>query len=163
MNTKECLRKWWGHNLKQCLTFACGECDRISQRSFGGRAVFGSKFETRRVQLKYDGTRRRREGKWRENWRMGWVASTLHTTSEHGVSSSRLHLKCDGIRWCTGGEVKGEKKRMEWVTSKRHMTAEHRLARAVQSLQADVHSSPVRSRLNWRPCRFNLLAPEFYI
>jgi len=28
-----------------------------------------------------------REGKWRVNWRMEWVASTLHTTSEHGVSS----------------------------------------------------------------------------
>jgi len=28
-----------------------------------------------------------REGKWRENWRMEWVASTLHTTSDHGVSS----------------------------------------------------------------------------
>jgi hypothetical protein len=28
-----------------------------------------------------------REGKWRGNWRMDWVASTLHTTSEHGISS----------------------------------------------------------------------------
>jgi len=28
-----------------------------------------------------------REGKWRENWRMEWVASSLNTTSEHGVSS----------------------------------------------------------------------------
>jgi hypothetical protein len=28
-----------------------------------------------------------REGKCRGNWRMEWVASTLHTTSEHGVSS----------------------------------------------------------------------------
>jgi len=27
------------------------------------------------------------EGKLRGNWRMEWVASTLHTTSEHGVSS----------------------------------------------------------------------------
>ena len=27
------------------------------------------------------------EGKWRGNWRTKWVASTLHTTSEHGVSS----------------------------------------------------------------------------
>ena len=27
------------------------------------------------------------QGKWRGNWRMEWVASTLHTTSEHGVSS----------------------------------------------------------------------------
>jgi len=43
---------------------------------------------------------------------------------------------------------------MEWVTSKRHMTAEHRLARAVQTLHADVHSSSASSRLNWRPRRF---------
>jgi hypothetical protein len=28
-----------------------------------------------------------RAGKWRGNWRMAWVASTLQTTSEHGVSS----------------------------------------------------------------------------
>jgi len=28
-----------------------------------------------------------RGGEWRGNWRMEWVASTLHTTSEHGVSS----------------------------------------------------------------------------
>ena len=28
-----------------------------------------------------------REGKWRGNWRMEWIASTLHTTSYHGVSS----------------------------------------------------------------------------
>jgi len=28
-----------------------------------------------------------REGKWKENWRMECVATTLHTTSEHGVSS----------------------------------------------------------------------------
>jgi len=40
-----------------------------------------------RLQLKCDGTRWSREGKWRGNWRMEWVASTLHATSEHGVSS----------------------------------------------------------------------------
>ena len=28
-----------------------------------------------------------REGKCKGNWRMEWVASTLHTASEHGVSS----------------------------------------------------------------------------
>jgi hypothetical protein len=28
-----------------------------------------------------------REGKWSGNWRMEWVASTFHTTSEHGVLS----------------------------------------------------------------------------
>jgi hypothetical protein len=48
-------------------------------------------------------------------------------------------------------------KKMEWVTSKRHMTTKHRLARAVQTLQADVHSSPASSRLNWRPADLNEL------
>jgi hypothetical protein len=28
-----------------------------------------------------------REGRWRGNWRMEWVVSTLHTTSERGLSS----------------------------------------------------------------------------
>jgi hypothetical protein len=50
-------------------------------------------------------------------------------------------------------------KRMEWVTTKRYMTAEHRLAQAVQTLQADVHSSPGSSRLNWRPRRFKWTRP----
>jgi hypothetical protein len=57
----------------------CGRCGfRVGTRT----AATGN-----RVQLKYDGTRWRRDGKWRGNWRMQWVASTLHTTSEHGVSS----------------------------------------------------------------------------
>ena len=34
-----------------------------------------------------------REGKWRGNWRMEWVASTLHTTSEHGLSSITTNNK----------------------------------------------------------------------
>ena len=28
-----------------------------------------------------------REGKWKGKWRMVWIASTLHTTSEHVVSN----------------------------------------------------------------------------
>jgi len=48
---------------------------------------------------------------------------------------------------------------MEWVASKHHMTAEHKLAQAVQTLQADVHSSPASSRLNWFPCRFKWTRP----
>jgi hypothetical protein len=39
-----------------------------------------------------------REGKWRGNWRTEWVESTLHTTSEQGVSSIRGQLKCDDTR-----------------------------------------------------------------
>ena len=52
-----------------------------------------------------------REGKWRGNWRMEWVAITLHTTSEHGVSnvttadahtsaaSSRLNWRPCRFKW----------------------------------------------------------------
>ena len=52
-----------------------------------------------------------REGKWRGNWRMYLVASTLHTTSEHGVSSittadaqtsaasSRLNWRPSWFKW----------------------------------------------------------------
>jgi len=51
------------------------------------------------------------EWKWRGNWRMDWVASTLHTTSEHGVSSittddahtsaasSRLNWRLCWFKW----------------------------------------------------------------
>jgi len=39
------------------------------------------------------------------------------------------------------------------------MTADHRLARAVQTLQADEYSSPASSRLNWPPRRFKWTRP----
>jgi len=45
-----------------------------------------------------------REGKWRGNWRMEWVASTLHTTSEHGVFSittadAHTSAACSRLNW----------------------------------------------------------------
>ena len=52
-----------------------------------------------------------REGKWTGNWRKEWVARTLHTTSEHGVSSitiadahtsaasSRLNWRSRQFKW----------------------------------------------------------------
>jgi len=51
------------------------------------------------------------EGKWRGNWQMEWVANTLHTTSERGVSSittgdvhtsaasSRLNWRTRRFKW----------------------------------------------------------------
>ena len=46
-----------------------------------------------------------REGKWRGNWRMEWVASTLHTTSESGVSSittadAHTSAASGRLNWC---------------------------------------------------------------
>jgi len=45
-----------------------------------------------------------REGKLRRNWRMEWVANTLHSTSEHGVSSittADVHTSAasSGLNW----------------------------------------------------------------
>jgi hypothetical protein len=59
----------------------------LSGDCMGGRMVVCCRRFGITVQLKCDGTRWRKEGKWRGNWRMEWVASTLHTTSEHAVSS----------------------------------------------------------------------------
>jgi len=46
-----------------------------------------------------------REGKWRGNWQMEWVASTLHTTSKHGVSSittadGHTSAASSRLNWC---------------------------------------------------------------
>ena len=46
-----------------------------------------------------------RKWKWRGDWRMEWVASSLHTTSEHGVSSittADAHTSAASNRqnWC---------------------------------------------------------------
>ena len=46
-----------------------------------------------------------REGKWSGNWRMEWVVSTLHTTSEHGLSSitnadAHTSAASSRLNWC---------------------------------------------------------------
>jgi len=46
-----------------------------------------------------------RVGKWRGNWRMEWVASTLPTTLEHGVSGITTTDACSSaassrLNWC---------------------------------------------------------------
>jgi hypothetical protein len=53
-----------------------------------------------------------REGKWRGNWRMEWVASTLHTTSQHGVSSittadAHTPAASSRLNWRTPADLNG--------------------------------------------------------
>jgi len=93
-----------------------------------------------------------REGKWRWNWQMDWVASTLCTTLEHGVSSIRVQLKCyDTVTHRRGNW------RMQWVASTLHTTSEH----GVSSITtADVHTSAASSWLNWHPHRFKWTSPS---
>jgi len=82
-----------------------------------------------------------REGKRRGNWRMQWVASTLHTTSEHGVSNITTadgHTSAAGSQyfshylgtWCIQHYYRW------WCTS--------RLSHI---------------RMNWRPCIFKWTRP----
>jgi hypothetical protein len=66
----------------------------------------------RRVQLKCNGTWWRKEGKWRGNWWMEWVASTLHTTSEHGVSSITT---ADGHNLAANSQLNWCPHRFKWT------------------------------------------------
>jgi hypothetical protein len=58
-------------------------------------------------------------GKWRGNWRMGWVASTLHTTSEHCVSS--IHT-ADAHSSAAGSRLNWRPRRFEWTRPFRRKT-----------------------------------------
>ena len=74
-------------------------------------AVAKSQLSAGRVRLKPMAHGDAREGKWRGNWRMEWVVSSLHTNSEHGVSSittadahtsaanSRLNWRPHRFKW----------------------------------------------------------------
>ena len=66
-----------------------------------------------------------------------------------------VHLKPDGTRWCTGGEVKG--KLANGVGSQySHTTSE----RGVSSItNTDAHTSAASSWLNWHPRRFKWTCP----
>jgi len=55
-----------------------------------------------------------REIKWRENWRMEWVASTLHTASEHGVSSITT---ADAHTSAASSRLNWRPRRFEWTLS----------------------------------------------
>jgi hypothetical protein len=70
----------------------------------------------------------------------------------------RVQLKCDCTRYAREEKWRGNK-RMEWVTSKRHDCRAQGLHEQYKTLQADVHSSPASSRLNWRPRRFKWTRP----
>jgi len=60
-----------------------------------------------------------REGKWRGNWRMEWLASTLHTTWEHGVGSittANAHISAGSSR------LNWRQRRFKWTRPFRRKT-----------------------------------------
>ena len=60
-----------------------------------------------------------REGKWKGNWRMEWVASTLHTTSEHGASSITT---ADVRTWAASSRLNWRPRRFKWTLPFRRKT-----------------------------------------
>ena len=59
------------------------------------------------------------EGKSRGNWRMEWVASTLHTTSEHGLSS---FTTADAHTSAASSRLNWHLRRYKWTRSFRRKT-----------------------------------------
>jgi len=53
-----------------------------------------------------------REGKWRGNWRVEWVASTLHTTSERDVSSINT---ADAYTSAASSRLNWPPRRLKWT------------------------------------------------
>jgi len=60
-----------------------------------------------------------REGEWRGNWQMEWVASTVHTTSEHGVSSI---ITADTHTSTASSRLNWRPRRFKWTRSFRRKT-----------------------------------------
>ena len=63
-----------------------------------------------------------RVGKWRENWRMESVASTLHTTSEHGVSSITTITTVDAHSSAASSRLTWRPRRFKWTRPFRRKT-----------------------------------------
>jgi len=57
--------------------------------------------------------------KWRRNWRMEWVASTLHTTSEHGISNITTS---DAHNLAASCRLKWSPRRFKWTYPFRRKT-----------------------------------------
>ena len=69
-----------------------------------------------------------REGIWRGNWRMEWVASTLHTTSKHGLSSITT---ADAHTSAANSRLNWRPRRFKWSSPFRRKTKSGFCERAV--------------------------------
>ena len=84
--------------------FKCCHPQHILRHSFCGSGIKGSEVQTSWNVMAHGDAQ---EGKWKGNCQMEWVASTLRTTSEHGVSadvhtsaaSSRLNWHNRQFKW----------------------------------------------------------------
>jgi hypothetical protein len=104
-----------------------------------------------------------RKGKWRGNWRMEWVASTLYTTSEHGISSittADAHTSAarSRLNWCPC--------RFKWTRPLRRKTKYGFCACVITfQTQSTTHvTAEVMAYCAWDQARravFGMRAPDF--
>jgi hypothetical protein len=93
-----------------------------------------------------------RAGKWRGNWRMVWVASTLHTTSEHGVSSITT---ADAHTSASSSRLNWRPRRFKWTRPFRRKTKSGICACVVTFQLASANDSVLqwtfqRLQFSWR-------------
>jgi len=81
-----------------------------------------------------------RDGKWRGNWRMEWVASTLHTTSEHGVSCITT---ADAHTSAASSRLNWRPRRFKWTRPFRRKTKSNFCACAITFQLASTYSEGV--------------------
>jgi hypothetical protein len=107
-----------------------------------------------------------RGGRWRGNWRMEWVASTLYTTSEHGVSSittadAHTSAASSRLNWCP--------RRFKWTRPFRRKTKSGFCACAITfQTQSTVwkglsHSLLSENKYRLHSRRFWIIALKFQI
>jgi len=87
-----------------------------------------------------------------------WKSSPTQKCSTNGRrrNSRRVQLKCDGTRWCTGGEVKGKLANGVGIQYSSHYLGTWCIQYYYRWC---THTSASSSRLNWSPHRFKWTRP----
>ena len=101
--------------VKLLLTFKCLTEKFYSDLKISCDSGFPYVESSRNVMAHSDA----REGKWRGNWRMEWVASTLYTTSEHGVSGITT---ADAHASATSSQLNWRPRQLKWARLFRRKT-----------------------------------------
>ena len=80
-------------------------------------------------------------GEWRGNWRMEWVASTLHTTSEHGVLLPLMRTtRLPVVGWT---DAPADLNGLVCFAERRNLVSARVPSRFKRSLQVNTHIFPV--------------------
>ena len=92
-----------------------------------------------------------REGKWRGNWRMEWIASTLYTISEHGVSSITT---ADAHTSAASSRLNRRPRRFKWTGPFRRKTKSGFCACAITFQLASIAEKSFTPLLQLKPQPF---------